>query len=74
MPDFRGSHIGLTDALLGAIEDWARAESNQLTLHVHEDNARARTAYKRRGFELTGHTVAYNLDPTKSELEMVKQL
>ncbi|TFD22257.1 GNAT family N-acetyltransferase [Cryobacterium sp. TMS1-13-1] len=73
-PDFRGSTVGLTDALLMSVESWARMESTQLTLHVHEDNIRARTAYERRGFVATGHTVEYNLDPSKKELEMVKTL
>ena len=73
-PDFRGNTVGLTDALLMSVESWARTESTQLTLHVHEDNIRARTAYERRGFVVTGHTVEYNLDPTKKELEMVKTL
>ena len=73
-PDFRGSTVGLTDALLMSVESWARTESAQLTLHVHEDNIRASTAYERRGFVVTGHTVEYNLDPTKKELEMVKTL
>ncbi len=73
-PAFRGRQVGLTDRLLEAIEDWARTEGTQLTLHVHEENARARAYYERRGFAPTGHTIAYNLDPTKNELEMVKQL
>jgi GNAT superfamily N-acetyltransferase len=72
--DFRGSLHGLTDALLATIEEWARTESSRLTLHVHEDNTRARKAYERRGFTSTGQTVAYILDPRKTELEMVKQL
>ncbi|WP_417365756.1 GNAT family N-acetyltransferase [Glutamicibacter arilaitensis] len=73
-PAYRGSQAGLTDSLLSRIEDWARTEGHQLTLHVHEDNARARKYYERQGFKLTGQVVAYNLDPTKNELEMVKQL
>lgn len=73
-PDFRGTRIGVTDALLSAVENWARTECDQLTLHVHEDNMRARKAYERRGFVPTGHSVAYNLDPSKQELEMVKAL
>jgi GNAT superfamily N-acetyltransferase len=73
-PDFRGSKSGLTDALLAAVEDWARTEGHQLTLHVHEENSRARKAYERRGFVATGHTVPYNLDSSKNELEMVKKL
>jgi GNAT superfamily N-acetyltransferase len=73
-PEFRGSRLGLTDALLATVEDWARTESSRLTLHVHEDNARAQKAYERRGFAATGRTIPYNLDPSKNELEMVKQL
>ena len=73
-PEFRGSQMGLTDALLATVEEWARTESSRLTLHVHEDNARARKAYEHRGFVATGQTAPYNLDPSKSELEMVKQL
>lgn len=73
-PSHRGRRRGVTDALLEAIENWARTESTRLTLHVHEDNARARTAYERRGFVQTGHTVPYNLDPSRRELEMIKRL
>ena len=73
-PDFRGSKSGLTDALLAVVEDWARTEGDQLTLHVHEENSRARKAYERRGFVATGHTVPYNLDSSKNELELVKQI
>jgi GNAT superfamily N-acetyltransferase len=73
-PQFRGSALRITDALLASVEDWARTLGSELTLHVHEDNARARKAYERRGFVATGQTVAYNLDPSKDELEMVKQL
>lgn len=73
-PDFRGRQVGLTDQLLRTIEDWARSRSSRLTLHVHEDNARARAYYERQGFTATGHTVPYNLNPTRNELEMVKAL
>ncbi|TFC94771.1 MULTISPECIES: GNAT family N-acetyltransferase [Cryobacterium] len=73
-PDFRGGEVGLTDALLAAVEDWARTESDRLTLHVHEDNARARRAYENRGFAATGNSARYNLDPSRHELELVKIL
>lgn len=73
-PEWRGRHIGLTDALLETVEAWARTEGSRLTLHVHEDNARAWRYYERQGFVATGHAVPYNLDPTKNELEMAKQL
>ncbi|KQQ93108.1 acetyltransferase [Leifsonia sp. Leaf325] len=73
-PDVRGRESGVTDALLAGIETWARIHGDTLTLHVHEDNARAIAAYESRGFELTDVTVPYNLDPAKLELEMVKRL
>lgn len=73
-PTFRGRQLGLTDALLTEIEEWASTKSSRLTLHVHEDNVRARKYYERRGFTATGLAFAYNLDAAKKELEMVKQL
>lgn len=73
-PAFRGSKAGVTDALLDAVEDWARGLSDVLTLHVHEDNDRAIAYYRRRGYEATGHTVPYNLDPSKNEIEMRRTL
>jgi len=73
-PDYRGRDAGVTDALLTAIEDWARTEGERLTLHVHEHNARAIAAYEHRGFSATGETIPYNLDPATNELEMVKAL
>ena len=72
--DYRGTAAGVTDALLQSVEDWARTEGNRLTLHVHEDNARARSAYEKRGFRRTGAMFPYLLDPAKLELEMVKEL
>ena len=73
-PEFRGSDAGVTDALLDRVEEWARGLSDVLTLHVHEDNARAIAYYRRRGYEPTGHTVPYNLDPSKNEIEMRRTL
>jgi GNAT superfamily N-acetyltransferase len=73
-PDHRGRDAGVFDTLLAAIEDWARGEGEVLTLHVHEDNARARAAYLRRGFIETGHRVRYVLDAGAQEIEMVKRL
>lgn len=73
-PEHRGRDAGVFDSLLGAIEDWARGEGPVLTLHVHEDNARARAAYLRRGFAETGHRVQYVLDSSAMEIEMVKPL
>ena len=73
-PEHRGSEAGVTDALLSAIEDWARTRSDVLTLHVHEDNERARAYYEKRGYALTGDAIPYELDPGKLNLQMVKPL
>jgi len=73
-PGHRGRDAGVFDSLLGAIEEWARGEGEVLTLHVHEDNARARAAYLRRGFTETGNRVQYVLDTASEEIEMVKRL
>ena len=73
-PDYRGRRAGVTDALLSTVEEWAFKYGSTLTLGVHEDNIRARTAYERRGFTLTRHTVPYVLDKSRRELEMIKQL
>jgi ribosomal protein S18 acetylase RimI-like enzyme len=74
VPSARGADAGVTDALLDAVESWAREDYATLRLEVHEDNARARAAYEKRGFVPTGHRRPYVLDPTREELEMIKQL
>jgi|SRR6185312_7493765 len=74
VPEWRGSRVGLADALLGSVEEWARAEGGRLTLHVHEDNAHAIRFYERHGYTATGHSVEYNVNPAKRELEMLKLL
>jgi len=53
-PAFRGRDVGVTDALLDAVEDWASGQGTTLTLHVHEDNARAIAFYEKHGFEYAG--------------------
>ena len=73
-PGVRGREVGLADAMLTTIEDWARTESDRLTLHVHEENARARAFYERRGFVATGRTVPYPLAPDELEVEMSRAL
>ena len=64
------------DQLLGAAEQWARSLQGveRLRLEVHEDNARARAAYAKRGFVETGGTAPYTPDPSRLELEMVRPL
>lgn len=73
-PGYRGSEPGVTDALLAGIENWAHRFGDTLLLHVHEKNARARAAYEKRGFVLTGVTLPYVLDMSSIEVEMVKEL
>ncbi|SKA95515.1 Acetyltransferase (GNAT) family protein [Agreia bicolorata] len=75
-PAWRGTALGLTDALLDEVEAWARAAvpDGNLRLHVHEDNPRARAFYTRRGYVETGETIPYPLDRTQNEVEMVLDL
>ncbi len=73
-PDSRGRTSGVADALLDAIEDWARERGRTLSLHVHEDNARAIAFYERRGFTFTGRSAPYDLAPSSLELEMRRDL
>ncbi|GAB3606941.1 hypothetical protein GCM10027413_23500 [Conyzicola nivalis] len=73
-PAYRGIESGVTDALLSAVEEWCRPRFVTLTLHVHEQNPRARAAYERRGFEYTGQRMPYVLDSAEFELAMVKRL
>lgn len=74
-PSRRGGPV--LDALLAAVAGWARGLGGvtELRLEVHEANARARAAYERRGFALTGATTAYPHDPPGGlELEMARPL
>jgi RimJ/RimL family protein N-acetyltransferase len=73
-PAHRGRDAAVTDGLLEAVEVWARARSSTFRLEVHEDNARARAAYAKRGFVETGHRRPYDLDASRDELEMIKRL
>ncbi|MEO5834046.1 MAG: GNAT family N-acetyltransferase [Nakamurella sp.] len=71
----RGSARGVADALLDAVESWVRSAGfGELYLDVHEDNARARSLYRRRGYTLTGHRHPYPLNPAQQELQMHRDL
>ncbi len=49
-PEAEGRGVGR--ALMAAAEDWARARGYRLlSLHVFEDNARARALYERLGYQ-----------------------
>ncbi|MHB1089116.1 MAG: GNAT family N-acetyltransferase [Acidimicrobiales bacterium] len=70
---YRGEDIGITDALLRTVVDWARTQADQIGLTVHEDNARAIAAYAKRGF------VDYGVRTTRAgergvAVELVKSL
>ncbi|MFC5661430.1 GNAT family N-acetyltransferase [Kitasatospora misakiensis] len=70
-PEHRGRDRGVTDALLDAIVAWARETgARRLRLTVHEENTRAAAFYRRRGFDFTGVSKPYSLDPAARELEM----
>ena len=71
-PDARGQ--GLLAELVDAVAGWAGAHGDALVLEVHEDNARARAAYRRLGFTETGASRPYPLPPGGVELEMVRPL
>ncbi|MFL6101212.1 MAG: GNAT family N-acetyltransferase [Actinomycetales bacterium] len=74
-PDYRGRDLGVADAMLDAVDEWAVAQGKaELYLEVHEDNGRAQAFYARRGFELTASTRPYDLDPSQRELEMRRAL
>jgi GNAT superfamily N-acetyltransferase len=64
-PEHRGSEAGVTDRLMEAITEWARttAHASRLRLAVHEANERAAAYFERVGFQPTGETQAYELEP-----------
>jgi GNAT superfamily N-acetyltransferase len=74
-PAHRGRELGVADALLDAVIDWARAGGAQrMLLGVHEENHRAAAFYLRRGFTYTGGETPYVLDPEARILEMALPL
>jgi ribosomal protein S18 acetylase RimI-like enzyme len=74
-PDYRGREHGVADAMLDAVERWATERGDaELSLEVHEDNARAQAFYRRRGYRFTGGSRPYDLDETQAELEMSRAL
>jgi GNAT superfamily N-acetyltransferase len=69
-PSSRGAASGVADALLDGVVEWARGHGTELFLQVHEANDRAIAFYRRRGFEPTGATSPYPLDPSALEREL----
>ena len=71
-PSHRGA--GLLARLVEPLEGCLNAAGCELRLQVHEDNQRARRAYDKVGFVLTGERQPYRLDSSRDELTMVKPL
>lgn len=69
-PAWRSRALGVADALLDAVIEWARGEGDTLRLEVHADNPRAAAFYRRRGFAETGNRRPYELPPYGDEVEM----
>ncbi|MDO0927042.1 GNAT family N-acetyltransferase [Streptomyces sp. TG1A-8] len=69
-PEHRGS--GLVEALFEAGTEWAwRRGVERVRLVVHEDNVRARGAYRKAGFVPSGVVVSFSEDAEDRELELV---
>lgn len=75
-PGWRGRDLGVTDALLDRVIEWARTQPgvDSLELEVHERNDRATAYYRRRGFRMTGNATPYAVNPAELDLEMALPL
>jgi Acetyltransferases len=69
-PAHRGGAV--LAALVDAASAWTQTHARtELSLDVHEDNARAQAAYRKLGFATTGAT---SVGPNGTELEMVRRI
>lgn len=67
--------IGVATALVEAVADWARSiGADRLRLWVVERNEFARAFYLGEGFEPTGATIPYELDPRIKQVAMVRRV
>lgn len=73
-PDHRGGQHGVLDALLQFIEGWASERGDRITLLVNADNLRARRAYEKRGYQMTGCTFEQPHAPGELKIQMRKGL
>ncbi len=73
-PEYRGERWGVLDGLMEHIEGWAAEHTDTLTLRVHPENARARRAYEKRGFEVAESARARPDAAARSGLELRKRI
>lgn len=67
--------VGVASALLAAVADWARTSgADRLRMWVVERNEFAKAFYLAEGFEPTGATIPYELDPRLKQVAMVREV
>ena len=67
--------VGVATALLAAVAEWAETiGADRLRFWVVERNEYAKAFYLNQGFEPTGATIPYELDPRLNQVAMVKHL
>jgi GNAT superfamily N-acetyltransferase len=71
---FRGRGLGVADALLDRVEEWAAAQSPLIRLWVYEKSDQAQRFYLRREFHFTGKDRPMDLLHGERLLEMERAL
>ena len=67
--------VGVATALLDAVAGWAQTiGADRLRMWVVERNEFAKAFYVQEGFEPTGATIPYELDPRLSQVAMVRSV
>ena len=67
--------VGVATALLEAVGGWAKTiGADRLRMWVVERNEFARAFYRNEGFEPTGATIPYELDPRLKQVAVVRKV
>jgi GNAT superfamily N-acetyltransferase len=67
--------VGVASALLAAVAEWGRTiGADRLRMWVVERNEFAKAFYLNEGFEPTGATIPYELDPRLKQVAMVRPI
>lgn len=67
--------VGVASALLAAVAEWAQTiGADRLRMWVVERNEFAKAFYRNEGFEPTGATIPYELDPRLNQVAMVRPI